>query len=106
MCSACGDTASRHAEVLSFRRLGERVLSITGGIADVTLDNEVISQDLDAVTILDKFVREHPDFSPFGAKGSLSLTGCQGILGYPPYRDNQVWDGELEANRLRVYELV
>ena len=39
MCRACGDTASRHAEVLSFRRLGERVLSITGGIADVTLDN-------------------------------------------------------------------
>ena len=37
--------------------------------------NEVISQDLDAITILDKFVREHPDFSPFGAKGSLSLTG-------------------------------
>ena len=25
VCSACGDTASRHAEVLSFRRLGERV---------------------------------------------------------------------------------
>ena len=39
VCSACGDTASRHAEVLSFRRLGERGLSITGGIADVTLDN-------------------------------------------------------------------
>ncbi len=39
LCRACGDTASRHAEVLSFRRLGERVLSITGGIADVTLDN-------------------------------------------------------------------
>lgn len=39
VCRACGDTASRHAEVLSFRRLGERVLSITGGIADVTLDN-------------------------------------------------------------------
>ena len=39
VCSACGDTASRHAEVLSFRRLSERVLSITGGIADVTLDN-------------------------------------------------------------------
>ena len=26
--------------------------------------NEVISQDLDAIPILDKFVREHPDFSP------------------------------------------
>ena len=30
---------------------------------------EVVSRDLDAVTILDKFVEEHPDFSPFGAKG-------------------------------------
>lgn len=39
VCRACGDTASRHAEVLSFRRLSDRVLSITGGIADVTLDN-------------------------------------------------------------------
>ena len=38
LCRVCGDTASRHAEVLSFRRLGERVLSITGGVAQVTLD--------------------------------------------------------------------
>ena len=49
--------------------------------------NEVISQDLDAITILDKFVREHPDFSPFGAKGCLSLTGYQGILGYRTQND-------------------
>ena len=39
MCRVCGDHASRYAEVLSFRRLGERVLSITGGISDVTLDS-------------------------------------------------------------------
>lgn len=38
LCRACGPVASRHAEVLSFRRLGDRVLSITGGIAQVTLD--------------------------------------------------------------------
>lgn len=38
LCLACGDTASRHAEVLSFRRLATRVLAITGGAADVTLD--------------------------------------------------------------------
>ena len=37
--------------------------------------NEVISQDLDAVTILDKFVREHPDFSPFGASASPAIRG-------------------------------
>ena len=38
LCRICGPTASRHAEVLTFRRLGDRVLSITGGLADVTLD--------------------------------------------------------------------
>ncbi|MCI8970175.1 MAG: ATP-dependent nuclease subunit B [Oscillibacter sp.] len=38
LCRACGDGASRFAEVLSFRRLSDRVLSITGGAAGVTLD--------------------------------------------------------------------
>ena len=69
--------------------------------------NEVISQDLDAITILDKFVREHPDFSPFGAKGSLSLTGYQGILGYRTQTDQDVeWTAEREANRQKEIEAV
>ncbi|WP_303437341.1 PD-(D/E)XK nuclease family protein [uncultured Oscillibacter sp.] len=38
LCRICGPTASRHAEVLSFRRLAERVLAVTGGAAQVTLD--------------------------------------------------------------------
>lgn len=38
LCRTCGDSASRFAEVLSFRRLSDRVLSITGGVAQVTLD--------------------------------------------------------------------
>ena len=38
VCRACGDTASRHAEVLTFKLLASRVLSIVGGSADVTLD--------------------------------------------------------------------
>lgn len=38
LCAFCGDTVSRHAEVLSFRRLCDRVLSVTGGVAEVTLD--------------------------------------------------------------------
>ncbi|MCI8574169.1 MAG: ATP-dependent nuclease subunit B, partial [Oscillibacter sp.] len=38
LCRDCGPAASRHAEVLSFRRLCDRVLSITGGAAQVTLD--------------------------------------------------------------------
>jgi ATP-dependent helicase/nuclease subunit B len=38
LCRVCGASVSRHAEVLSFRRLSDRVLGITGGIAQVTLD--------------------------------------------------------------------
>jgi hypothetical protein len=49
--------------------------------------NEVYSQDLDAITILDKFVKEHPDFSLNGAKGCLCLTGYEGILGYRTMTD-------------------
>lgn len=39
VCRACGDTAGRHAEVLTFKLLATRVLGIVGGAADVTLDN-------------------------------------------------------------------
>ena len=39
VCRMCGDTASRHAEVLTFKLLATRVLSICGGSADITLDN-------------------------------------------------------------------
>ncbi|HEX3029576.1 MAG TPA: polysaccharide deacetylase family protein [Clostridia bacterium] len=43
---------------------------------------EVISRDNEIIPILDKFVEEHPDFSFRGAKGTLALTGYEGILGY------------------------
>ena len=46
-----------------------------------------LTRDLDAITILDKFVEEHPDFSLNGVKGCLSLTGYQGILGYRTQND-------------------
>lgn len=68
--------------------------------------NEVTSRDLDAVTILDKFVEEHPDFSPFGAKGCLSLTGYEGILGYRTQTDSENWTAEREANRQQEIEAV
>ena len=67
---------------------------------------DVVSRDLDAVTILDKFVEEHPDFSPFGAKGCLSLTGYEGILGYRTQTDSKSWTAEQEANRQKEIEAV
>ena len=66
--------------------------------------NEVISQDLDAVTILDKFVREHPDFSPFGAKACMGLTGYEGIFGYRTNTDSENWTAEREAFRQQEIE--
>ena len=39
LCRTLGDTASRDGEVLSFQSLATRVLSQTGGISDITLDN-------------------------------------------------------------------
>ena len=68
--------------------------------------NEVVSQDLDATTILDKFVREHPDFSPFGAKGCFSLTGYCGILGYRTQTEREDQSAEHEANRQKEIEAV
>ena len=68
--------------------------------------NEVVSRDLDAIPILDKFVEEHPDFSPFGAKGCLSLTGYEGILGYRTQTDTKEWDDAKEAARQKEREAV
>ena len=36
----------------------------------------------DCIPIVDEFVRQHPDFSYRGDKGSVALTGYNGILGY------------------------
>lgn len=67
---------------------------------------EVVSQDLDAITIMDKFVNEHPDFSLFGAKGCLCLTGYEGILGYRTHTDKENTSAEFEANRQKEIEAV
>lgn len=43
---------------------------------------EITAYDTEIVTILDRFVAEHPDFSYKGAKGIIALTGFNGVLGY------------------------
>ncbi len=60
---------------------------------------EVYSQDLDAITILDKFVEAHPDFSLNGAKGCLCLTGYEGILGYRTMTDTHGMTADMEEKR-------
>ena len=45
LCRVCGPTASRDAEVLSFRSLATRVLSRTGGLADTVKSCQVGQED-------------------------------------------------------------
>lgn len=63
--------------------------------------NTVITQDLTVVTILDKFVKKHPDFSFGGVKGCIALTGYEGILGYRTQTDRNDNSEEFRLNRMQ-----
>ncbi|MGE5544838.1 MAG: hypothetical protein ACM3UW_07705 [Bacillota bacterium] len=61
------------------------VLDSEGNVAAYSISpegKEIIAYDTEIVTILDRFVAEHPDFSYKGAKGIIALTGFNGVLGY------------------------
>ncbi len=45
-------------------------------------DGTVSVGDYDVVPIIDSFVEEHPDFAYHGHKGTIALTGYEGVLGY------------------------
>ena len=48
--------------------------------------------------ILNKFVKEHPDFSLNGEKGVVALTGYEGVLGY---RTNELNSKDYEKKKGR-----
>lgn len=45
-------------------------------------DGTIVTGAYDVVPLLDAFIEEHPDASYRGAKGTIALTGYNGILGY------------------------
>ena len=52
--------------------------------------------------ILNKFVKEHPDFSLNGEKG-VALTGYEGVLGY---RTNELTSKDYTKNKKAAEEVV
>ena len=62
-------------------------------------DGTVSYGEYDVVPILDRFVREHPDFSYHGAKGILAVTGFEGALGYDTGLSMKIYDGMDEAEK-------
>lgn len=45
-------------------------------------DGTTVVGDYDAVPLLDKFIEEHPDAAYKGARGTIAMTGYNGVLGY------------------------
>lgn len=58
---------------------------------------DIISHDNEIVPIIDYFVKIHPDFSLNGAKGTIALTGYEGVLGYRTDFDTPTNAAEREA---------
>lgn len=80
------------------------ILDSEGNIATYSKNpkgEDVISYDNEIIPILDKFVEEHPDFSLNGAKGTIALTGYEGILGYRTDFDSPNHDSE-RAEALKI----
>ncbi len=48
----------------------------------VQKDGTTVTGAYDCVPLLDQFLEEHPDAAYHGAKGTIALTGYDGILGY------------------------
>ena len=64
-----------------------------------TKDGKKKTGAYDCVPILDQFIKKHPDFSYKGAKGTIALTGYNGVLGYrtdTTYRDKTNLDQDQE----------
>ena len=70
-------------------------------------DGNVTTGEYDLVPVLEKFVREHPDFSYKGARGIIAVTGDEGVLGYntnpesEAFSDNDVENARKTAERLK-----
>ena len=66
---------------------------------------DVISYTDEIVTLLDTFVEKNPDFSLNGAKGTIALTGYEGILGYRTQEGSPNRESEIEEAKKIVAEL-
>ena len=70
--------------------------------------SKVYIEDGDYMPILEKFIKEHPDFTYGGARGTISVTGYEGILGYrtneldSPEYDQRVQEARAVADGLKA----
>lgn len=73
------------------------IIDNDGKVATLSKDyngREVVSRGNEIIPLLDDFVEVNPDFSLNNAKGTIALTGYEGILGYRTNRQNPNKDEE------------
>jgi peptidoglycan/xylan/chitin deacetylase (PgdA/CDA1 family) len=63
---------------------------------------EQLLEETEVVTIVDRFVKEHPDFSYNGAKGIIALTGYNGVFGY---RTHKLKSPDYESERSQAVQV-
>jgi len=68
------------------------------------VDGNIYFGEYDVLPIIDRFIKEHPDFSYHGAKGILALTGYEGALGYDTGLSMKIYDGLSEEEKMKKIE--
>jgi len=67
-------------------------------------DGTTVVGDFDAVPLLDKFIEEHPDAAYKGARGTIALTGYNGVLGYRTDISYQTVPDDINADKKKWLE--
>ncbi len=67
-------------------------------------DGTTVVGDYDVVPLMDKFIEEHPDASYRGAKGTIALTGYNGVLGYRTDITYQTVPADINADKKKWLE--
>jgi hypothetical protein len=89
-----------NAEKLVIDSDGNFKVLVRDSEGNLSLSNEEI------VPLVDEFVEKHPDFSFNGAKGTIALTGYEGILGYRTHElDSPDYESE-KKDALKIVSLL
>ena len=86
------DDVNYDSKKLGMGMVDKIIVDNNNNIASLTQINkkQEISYDKEFVNVLENFIKKYPDFSPFGAKGCINLTGYDGILGYRTSHTNAI----------------
>lgn len=95
---------------MGYGMVDKLIIDNDGNIASSTTLNgkEEISYTNEFVPIVENFVKQHPDFSLNGARGTICLTGYDGIFGYRTshtntsrFKDTEISNATIIAQRLK-----